>query len=160
MASELILGPRSGAGSAASPRPRRLPSTAGAVLLLLLAGAVAPAPAGAGDDWIPDNYPVRFLMLGDWGRATEADPGGFNQSMVADRMAQLAAERQFFLSAGPSFVLSTGDNFYKVRAPRTAVAANGAVHLCNAAPGPARPLIRLPPLPHAHPLLSIFHRLV
>lgn len=62
-------GRKASASTCASSRYHGRPrgTAAAAAVLLLLAAAVAPA---AGQGWIP-NYPVRFLVLGDWGRASQ-----------------------------------------------------------------------------------------
>lgn len=65
---------------------------------LLLGSAALPHPV-----WAQGLSPLRFFVLGDWGRK-----GAHSQVPVAREMARVAADRGGTLS----FVLTTGDNFY------------------------------------------------
>lgn len=57
----------------------------------------------------PTEYPLRFLVVGDWGRARRNNPAiGHNQTLVAGMMADVAGRP----GKEAQFVVSTGDNFY------------------------------------------------
>ena len=64
---------------------------------LLLGAAALPAPLLAASP-----KPLRFLVVGDWGR-----DGAAHQTAVANRMGEVADAM-----GGIDFVVSTGDNFY------------------------------------------------
>ncbi|PSC71678.1 Metallo-dependent phosphatase [Micractinium conductrix] len=74
------------------------------IVALLVAVAVAGAESYARGGWntASTTYPLRFQVIGDWGRQ-----GAGNQSLVAELMGSVADLRP------PHFVISTGDNFYK-----------------------------------------------
>lgn len=66
------------------------------ISILLLVGVLM-----LGMDNRRSQYPVKFLVVGDWGRR-----GQYNQSHVAAMMGLKAS------LLGPDFIISVGDNFY------------------------------------------------
>eukprot|EP00270_Netrium_digitus_P008869 TRINITY_DN267_c0_g1_i3.p1 TRINITY_DN267_c0_g1~~TRINITY_DN267_c0_g1_i3.p1 ORF type:complete len:360 (-),score=56.60 TRINITY_DN267_c0_g1_i3:182-1261(-) len=85
---------------AASSRAGLAGRLAASVLLLCVCARAATELSVLGTSSSP--APVRFLVMGDWGRN-----GTYNQSLVAEQMGKAAQ------AVGAQFVISTGDNFYE-----------------------------------------------
>ncbi|EFN51072.1 hypothetical protein CHLNCDRAFT_141436 [Chlorella variabilis] len=74
----------------------------------MIAGVAAQGSQADVQVALPQAFPVRFFVVGDWGRASDSHPNGYNQTRVAQMMTKKANSAY----GKPHFVLSTGDNFY------------------------------------------------